>query len=195
MMKDFACIIIGASTGGPKALRVVLKNMSKQISKPIYVVQKIPPGLFSESLADGLNEITDLKVKVFENAKKVEENEVSIIPGGFNIEFSDDDLKLKKVDAVYNNTPHLNVTFRELMKFYNKPILVVILTGMFLDDSPLDELNNIRKNEGYVIVQDPKSCFIPNMPQSIIDNKCFDEISTLNNISDNILEIVKKYGK
>jgi len=190
-MSNFACIIIGASTGGPKALRVILQDLPSNLSVPIYLVQKIPPGLFSESLADGLNEVTELNVHVFDNKKIPQSGEAVLIPGGYNMIRDGGNLKMIEVEAVYNNTPHLDTTFREIHNFYDRPILCVLLTGMFIDDDPLRVLYAIKENGGKIIVQDPNTCFIPNMPKYLIDNDCYDKVSPLQELAKDILQYLK----
>ena len=40
----FSHILIGCSTGGPKALTELLPNLTKQIDLPILIVQHMPEG-------------------------------------------------------------------------------------------------------------------------------------------------------
>ncbi len=51
-------IVIGASTGGPQALRTVLRSLPAAFDVPLFIVQHMPSA-FTASLASRLNQIVD----------------------------------------------------------------------------------------------------------------------------------------
>ncbi|PRS36885.1 hypothetical protein C6W19_13670 [Bacillus sp. RJGP41] len=55
-------IVIGTSTGGPRALQTVLTGLPVEIDAPILIVQHMPPG-FTKSLATRLNLFCKIKVR------------------------------------------------------------------------------------------------------------------------------------
>src|SRR5699024_11938119 len=61
-VKHQSIVAIGTSTGGPKALLTVLKEIPKDFQAPIVIVQHMPPG-FTKSLAERLDHNCHLQVK------------------------------------------------------------------------------------------------------------------------------------
>jgi two-component system, chemotaxis family, protein-glutamate methylesterase/glutaminase len=54
-------VVIGASTGGPKALYTVITSLPKDVGVPIFVVQHMPVG-FTKAFAERLDANSDIKV-------------------------------------------------------------------------------------------------------------------------------------
>ena len=55
-------ILIGTSTGGPRALQEVITKLPKDIKAPILIVQHMPAG-FTKSLAQRLDQLSEISVK------------------------------------------------------------------------------------------------------------------------------------
>ena len=56
-------IVVGASTGGPQALRTVLRSLPDKPDVPVFIVQHMPSA-FTASLAKRLNEIVAFPVRL-----------------------------------------------------------------------------------------------------------------------------------
>jgi len=69
MNKTF--VMIGTSTGGPRALQEVLINLPKDLRAPILIVQHMPAG-FTKSLANRLHSLSELTVKEAQNGDLLE---------------------------------------------------------------------------------------------------------------------------
>jgi len=78
-------IVIGASTGGPQTLEVVLSFLSADFPVPIIVIQHMPSIFFTQSLAERFNKICALKVKVAENNEMIQAGKVYLAPSGFQL--------------------------------------------------------------------------------------------------------------
>ena len=77
-------IIIGSSTGGPRALQQVIPFLPSNLHAPVLVVQHMPPG-FTKSLADRLNSQSMLKVREASEGDILEIGTVYIAPGDFHM--------------------------------------------------------------------------------------------------------------
>lgn len=55
-------VLIGTSTGGPRALQEVITKIPKNIQAPILIVQHMPAG-FTKSLATRLDQLSEISVK------------------------------------------------------------------------------------------------------------------------------------
>lgn len=78
-------IAIGISTGGPKALQTVIPKIPKDINAGILIVQHMPPK-FTKSLAERLDELSEISVKEAEEGEVIERGKAYIAPGNFHME-------------------------------------------------------------------------------------------------------------
>lgn len=85
-------IMIGISTGGPKALVKMLPSLSRQIPLPVFIVQHMPP-TFTQSLANTLNQHCDHRVIEVSGKEIVRPDTIYLASGGKHM------LLLKNPDA------------------------------------------------------------------------------------------------
>lgn len=186
----YKAAVFGASTGGPKALRVILKALKKELNLPIIISQRIPPGLFAESLSEGLNNITELNVRVFKEMEQLNVNDVLVVPGGFNLSYINKELTLIQDSDDPNTAPDIGKTLEACQNFFQGPIISVILTGISMNVTFLKcSLELIKNNEGHIIVQSPESSFITDLPEKVINSKLYDKIIELPDIANNIMKL------
>ena len=79
-------VIIGTSTGGPRALQEVLTRLPSTINAPILIVQHMPPG-FTKSLAQRLDGLSEIRVKEAEDGELLQKGVAYIAPGGKHLKF------------------------------------------------------------------------------------------------------------
>src|SRR5699024_806396 len=84
VLHEKAVIAIGTSTGGPKALQRVLKELPKGLKAPVFIVQHMPSG-FTKSLANRLNSLTDIRVKEATDEEVVVDGTAYIAPGDYHM--------------------------------------------------------------------------------------------------------------
>jgi two-component system chemotaxis response regulator CheB len=80
-------VLIGTSTGGPKALHEVIPKLPAISNAAILIVQHMPPG-FTRSLAERLDSISQIKVKEAEHGEKVIPGCAYIAPGDHHLTVS-----------------------------------------------------------------------------------------------------------
>ena len=73
-------VVIGCSTGGPKALTSLLPALRADLGVPVLVVQHMPP-LFTGILARRLDEVAGLTVVEAQHGTVLEANRVYVAPG------------------------------------------------------------------------------------------------------------------
>ena len=132
-------ILIGTSTGGPRALQNVLTALPRHLEAPIIVVQHMPPG-FTKSLADRLNGQSAIHVKEAEDGEVLRNGTAYIAPGGFHTRVKDHgrqlSMQLSKDEAPRNgHRPSVDILFESasIIRTYSK--IAVIMTGMGSDGS------------------------------------------------------------
>ncbi|MDD6795181.1 MAG: chemotaxis response regulator protein-glutamate methylesterase [Clostridiaceae bacterium] len=181
-------VVIGASTGGPKALQAVLTKIDGDINVPIFVVQHMPKG-FTKAFADRLNGLCKLKTVEAEDGMHVERNTIYIAPGGHHMTVIDRKIKLNDEPAIWGVRPAVDKLFESAVKVYRKNILSVILTGMGRDGAKGTEV--IKDAGGITISEDESTCTIYGMPKAAYETGKVDLVLPLNEIPAKINSIIK----
>lgn len=175
-------IVIGASTGGPQMLENILYSIPVNFPVPLIVVQHVPSRFFTESLAEHLNRVSDLEVKVARNNEILKAGRVYLAPSGSQLR-----LKLRGRDVITHLTkaasdilsPSVDITMKSVAEVYGGNAIGVILSGM--GDDGREGMKAIKNSGGKTIVQD-ESSLIFGMPKSVIDAGYADEVLPVNRI-------------
>src|SRR5699024_8988727 len=109
-------VVIGTSTGGPKALQTVLSELPKDFPAPIIIVQHMPSG-FTKSLANRLNHICKIEVKEAVDGEKIQAATAYIAPGNYHL-IVDENLKTSVFQDRERDghRPSVNVLFDSIAK-------------------------------------------------------------------------------
>lgn len=185
-------IMIGTSTGGPKALETVLTRLPKDIDAPIVVVQHMPPK-FTESLALRLDSVCSLTVKEAKRGDRLEDGVVYIAPGGYHLE-----IKRKGYDLVVDTNekeplngvrPAVDQLFYSAAALDDYYKIAIIMTGMGSDGTKgLKKL--IKSGQTKVIAESENTCMVFGMPKSAISAGVVDIVVNLEDIPSTILSIL-----
>lgn len=184
-------VLIGASTGGPAALRTLLARLDPRIQIPILVVQHIPVG-FSEPLARRLRAAAPMQVYEASDDAELVGGTVYIARAGWHltIEASTCGPRLKLVDspAVNGCRPSIDVMLDSALRHYGDRCLGVVLTGMGRDGAA--GAKSIREAGGIVFAQNPDSCTVSSMPRQTIRKAGADRIGDICQLSELINRLV-----
>lgn len=176
-------VVIGASTGGPKALYAVITSLPEKIGVPIFVVQHMPVG-FTKAFSERLNNNSSIKVVEAQDGDIIEKDTVYIAPGGYHMEVgSDRKIHLNTEPAVWGVRPAVDKLFISASKVYGARLVSAVLTGMGKDGAA-----EIKKNGGTTLSEDQSTCTIYGMPRAAYETGMVDEVLPLNEIA---LEIIK----
>lgn len=187
-VKNVEAVVIGASTGGPKALYKVITALPANIGVPIFVVQHMPMG-FTKAFADRLNLNSKLKVVEAQNGDYVEKNVVYIAPGGFHMEVgSDKRIHLNTEPTMWGVRPAVDKLFISATKVYGAKLLSVILTGMGRDGA--DGTVAVKDNGGTTMAEHASTCIIYGMPKTAFETGKVDEVVLLDCIAEEINKVV-----
>lgn len=188
--KRFDAVVIGASTGGPKALYNVITELPGDLGVPVFVVQHMPKG-FTKAFADRLNNNSKLKVVEAVHNQIIEKNTVYVAPGGYHMEVSGDGkIKLNEEPAIWGVRPAVDKLFISASKVYKGNLLSVVLTGMGRDGA--DGTSVVKLGGGYTISEDESTCTIYGMPKAAYATGKVDEVLPLYDICRKITQLVGK---
>lgn len=189
--KNIKAILIGASTGGPKALFQVITNLPK-LDIPIFVVQHMPVG-FTKSFAERLNNNSKMSVVEAENNMAIEKNTVYIAKAGYHLKLSQGNrLKLDESEPIWGVRPAVDKLFFSAVEVYNSNLLSLILTGMGRDGAEGTAV--VKDGGGITLCQDERSSTVYGMPKAAFATGKVDEVVSLDNAAKRITEIVMKRG-
>ncbi|AFI31200.1 hypothetical protein Q7M_421 [Borrelia crocidurae str. Achema] len=160
-------VVIGISTGGPAALKIILSEISKNFPIPIVIVQHMPKG-FTTEFANNLNKICNLTVKETKNNEILQKGCIYISSGGYHTKINkiNDNYQIEVFDAenVNGHKPSIGVLFKSISENVKEKVIALIMTGMGNDGSR--EIGDIKKAGGVTIAQDEKSSVVFGMPKN-----------------------------
>ena len=155
-------VAIASSTGGPKALQSVIPFLPAELLAPVVLVQHMPAG-FTKSMAERLNELSQVQVKEASNGEV-----------------------LKPISGL---KPCANIMFDSLTSSNYDEVVCVVLTGMGADGT--NGILSLGKSKPiYVIAQDEKSSVVYGMPRAIYEAGVVDEVVTLSDVAKAITKNV-----
>jgi len=185
---NIEAVVIGASTGGPKALYQVITALPIDIGVPVFVVQHMPIG-FTKAFAQRLNLNSKLKVGEALDNEKIEKNVVYIAPGGYHMEIgSDKRIHLNTEPTIWGVRPAVDKLFISAASVYGSRLLSVILTGMGRDGAI--GTATVKDNGGITMAEHESTCIIYGMPKAAFETGKVDEIVPLPNVAEEIKKFV-----
>ncbi|MBN1188541.1 MAG: chemotaxis response regulator protein-glutamate methylesterase [Dehalococcoidales bacterium] len=182
-------VVIGSSTGGPKALYQVVPGLPGDIPAAILIIQHMPPG-FTNSLANRLDQLSNVIVKEAEEGDLLHDGVALVAKGGYHMTVEKGGvMSLNQGPTVCGVRPSVNVTMQSAAPLFGKNILGVILTGMGCDGTLGCQF--IKLNRGRVIVEDESTCVVWGMPKSVQESGYADKVIPLTGIADGIVNALK----
>jgi two-component system chemotaxis response regulator CheB len=180
-------VAIGASTGGPDAVRRVLSGWSKD-APPITVVQHMPAG-FTRAFADRLNETTPITVREAASGDTLRPGLALIAPGGRHLLVRETagELWVEVIDGplVSRHRPSVDMLFGSVAENVGADAIGVMLTGM--GDDGAQGLLQMKQAGAVTFAQDEESSVVFGMPKAAIDIGAVDEITSLDALGDTLL--------
>lgn len=161
-------ILVGASTGGPAALRSFLASLPPALPAPVAVVQHITPG-FENGLAQWLAEATSRDVQVLKNPEIPPPGAVRLAPPMAHLVLdSSGTLTLDRAaPPSKGHCPSVDVLFQSALAFRPRETAAILLSGM--GDDGAWGLLALRKAGALTAVQDEASSAIFGMPRQALE--------------------------
>ncbi len=160
-------VALGISTGGPNALREMLKMIDPHFKQPLVIVQHMPAG-FTCEFAKSLNRICPLEVVEVQDGMALKGGSVYIAPGNFHIIAEETSfgvvLRTTQTECKNGHRPSVDVLFESIAKIYKNNALGVIMTGMGRDGAA--GLAAMRLQGAWTLGQDEKTSIVYGMPKA-----------------------------
>jgi two-component system chemotaxis response regulator CheB len=180
-------VVIGASTGGTEALRVLLEAMPPD-APGLVIVEHMPEG-FTTAFAQRLNQTCRIEVKEAADGDRIGTGRALIAPGNRHtlVRRSGAQYVVEVIDGplVSRHRPSVDVLFRSVAQAAGPNAIGVIMTGM--GDDGAEGLLEMKHAGAVTIAQDEASCVVFGMPKEAIDRGAVDDVLPLSRISEVIL--------
>ncbi len=168
-LQPIRLVVIGSSTGGPKALEVLLTGLPGDFPVPILITQHMPAN-FTAQLARSLNNRTQLHVHEAHDGERIYPGGVWIAPGNFHMQVHSTPkgmtVALDQGPPVQSCRPSVDVLFESAALCCGRACLGVVLTGMGYDGR--DGGAVIQRYGGELIAQDEASSVVWGMPGALV---------------------------
>lgn len=190
---DMKFVLIGASTGGPRLIEAICKNLPKEYPHAVCIVQHMPTE-FTANFAKRLNTLSKVEVLEADNGVELQKSRVIIAKGGKHLHFRK---KLKSYSCMLApNTrerffvPSVDeMFFSALDTLPTKNILAVELTG--IGDDGADGMVALKKAGAYTLAESEESAIVYGMPKEAAERGGATKVLPFNEI----LEEIIRYGQ
>ena len=181
-------LVVGASTGGPRALAAALGELPADFPLPIAVVQHLPVEM-SEFLASGLSANCRMRVRLAADGGRVEAGWIWVAPGGAHLTIVRDGaracFRLDHGPEESGCRPAVDPLFRSAARVFGAGTLALVLTGMGQDG--LAGARAVQAAGGRVLVQDEASSVVWGMPGAIARAGLADAVLPLAQLGGELL--------
>ncbi len=190
VQSSFDIVVIGASTGGPQALKLLIPQLPADLPTSVAIVLHMPVG-YTEMYARKLDDLSPLTVREAQNEERVLPGTVLIAPAGRHLTFrrQPDGLIWTKLDVRPLDTPHrpsVDVLLQSAAEAYGPRVLSVVLTGMGSDGR--DGAAWVKAKGGTVLTEAEETCVVYGMPRSVVEAGLSDQTVVLDRMAQAIMD-------
>jgi two-component system, chemotaxis family, protein-glutamate methylesterase/glutaminase len=179
------CLLIGASTGGPRAVTQVIANLGLALQRvPVLIVQHMPP-IFTAVFAEQLGAQSGVRAREPQHGEKLQPGHIYVAPGGRHMGLvrgeAQPTIRLDDGPPVNFCRPAVDVLFHDAAAVFGPAAIATVLTGMG-SDGTLGAQSLVEAGAS-VIVQDEATSTVWGMPGSIAKAGLAQEILPLDRIA------------
>jgi two-component system chemotaxis response regulator CheB len=160
-------LVIGASTGGPRALHTLVAGLGQGLDIPGVIVQHMPPG-FTQSLAKRLDAAGGPTVREAVDGESLEAGTILVAPGGYHLVVRPDaTVQLSSEPPIHGVRPSIDVTLDSVARSFGRRSIAVLLTGMGKDGAR--GLKLLRDMGARTFAESESSCVVYGMPKAAFE--------------------------
>ncbi len=177
-------VVVGASTGGPKAMATLLSHLDPHLEIAMVLIQHVD-AQFSRGMTLWLSGLTRFKVKMAEPGE-------TISTGRLFVTNRNEHLVIKE-NLTFDYTPHpkdyphrpsVNIFFESVARHWPEPSAAILLTGMGRDGAV--GMLALHNAGWYTLAQSKETCVVYGMPKAAIELNAVDWVGSPETIADQI---------
>ncbi len=185
-------IAIGSSTGGTRAIEILLTRLPQNLPG-IVITQHMPP-VFTKSFAARLDSVSRFNVKEAEDGDHIQPGAVFIAPGNKHMLVEKNGaryyIRIKEGPPVHHQRPSVDVLFNSVANSAGLNAMGIILTGMGSDGAK--GLLAMKKKGSYTIGQDEATSVVYGMPREAYKLGAVTEQLPLDRIHEKVINQYKQ---
>jgi two-component system chemotaxis response regulator CheB len=186
-------VVIGSSTGGPRALGTVVPALPCDGHTAYVVVQHMPAG-FTKSLAERLDSTSSLTVQEASDGQRLSADTVLVAPGDRHLRLTPSgSVELDDGPRVHGVRPSVDVTLGTIGSQFAARSVVAILTGMGQDGAT--GAASVHRAGGYVLAEDESTCVVWGMPRAVVELGAADKVVPLDAMAQAITIAIACAGR
>jgi two-component system chemotaxis response regulator CheB len=167
-------VAIGASAGGPVALKSLLQSLQQAPPWPRVLVQHISTG-FLPSFCQWLGSLVTLSVQIAEDGQLLQPGVLYLAPDGKQLGVSAElRVQLQAGTAQQQFCPSIDHLFNCVARQLGNRVIGIQLSGMGRDGAA--GLAELRRQGALTLVQEPASAVIDAMPRAAIEMQAASQI-------------------
>lgn len=190
--QDDHIVVIGASTGGPRSLNLLLPQISSSLPAAILVVQHMP-AFFTTSFAAHLDAALDWDVSEARDGDKLMSGALFVAPGGRHLDLAEEGgrcvlntLPTGSVKTHY--VPSIDHAMKQAASIFGSRCVGVLLTGM--GDDGVEGMLEIRRRGGRTIAESEESAIVYGMPKAAVQKGAAEFVLPLSEIARTVTKLV-----
>lgn len=182
-------LVIGASTGGPRALCELVPLLPATLDAAVLIVQHMPAG-FTKPLAHRLNGMAKIMVKEAQAGDPLRMGLALVAPGDFHMLIGDDQrIVLTQTERIHGVRPAVDQTLISAARHFGRRTVAIILTGMGSDGCA--GALAIHEMGGRVIAEHESTATIYGMPKAVVDAGAADRVLPLPRIAGEAVHLLR----
>lgn len=183
-------VAIGASTGGPAAVRRILTGLPPEFPTPLLVVQHIARG-FAGGFAEWLDGSCDLRVAIARDEEPLQPARVYVAPDDRHLGATRDGrIRLSDAPSLAGFRPSATYLFESVAGAFGREAVAVVLSGMGTDG--IEGLRALRSAGGRILAQDQASAVVYGMGGEAVERGLVDEVLGVERIAPRLLEYARR---
>lgn len=185
---DKMVLAIGASAGGPSAIRSFLNSLSPAFSLPILIVQHIDKG-FADGYAEWLQGQTGMKVCSVSQNTLIEPGNIYLPPSDHHLGLSKRGMLTSRQSSPEEGLrPSINHLFRDVRIHYGSNSIAILFSGMGKDGT--FELKQLKDCGALTLVQDEKTALVNGIPGEAIRLGAATRVLSPEKMSEAIIQYI-----
>lgn len=181
-------VVVGASTGGTEALKVLIAMLPA--SMPGIVMVQHMPEMYTPSFAQRLDTAGALRVSEACHNETVRPGRAYLAPGHSHVSIQRNGsgyvLQLARSEPVNRHRPSVDVLFESAASCGARSLVGVLLTGMGRDGAA--GMLAMKRAGAWNIVQDEATCIVFGMPRAAIEMGAAHEVAPIDQVANRILQ-------